>query len=179
MRHQWRVRISKKSDRYPDELASRRKNGGKHIVECLFCQIQQGLVPVIGGPVYEDELVSATHYTYDQLPVYLGYLVVQTKRHTPTFAELTDCEARAVGLLITRLAQALKACTGAERCYVVFFGEVVPHLHVLITARYPDTPPEYWRSNIYAWPGAPKGGPAEIIALCDRLRAFLAQGDFR
>ena len=96
-------------------------------MECLFCQIQHGLVPVIGGPIYEDELVSATHYAYDQLPVYLGYLVVQTKRHAATFADLTDCEARAVGLLITRLARALKECTGAERCYVVFFGEAVPH----------------------------------------------------
>jgi len=168
------VRISQKSDRHPNELALRRKNGGKHIVECLFCQIQQNLVHVIGGPIYEDELVLATHYSYDQLPVYLGYLVVQTKRHASTFADLTDCEACSVGLLITRLARALKECAGAERCYVVFFGEAVPHLHVLITARYPDTPQEYWRSNIHAWPGAPKGRAAEIVALCDRLRAFLA-----
>lgn len=143
-------------------------------MECLFCQIQYNLVPVIGGPIYEDELVLATHYSYDQLPVYLGYLVVQTKRHAPTFADLTDCEAKAVGLLITRLARALKECTDVERCYVVFFGEATPHLHIFITARYPGTPPEYWRSNVHRWPGAPKGGAAEIVALCDQLRACLA-----
>jgi len=143
-------------------------------VECLFCQIQQGLIPVIGGPICEDELVMATHYSYDRLPTYLGYLVVQTRRHAPTFADLTDDEASAVGLLITRLARALKECAGAERCYVVFFGEATPHLHIFITARYPDTPPEYWRSNIQKWPDAPRGGTAEIAALCDQLRAFLA-----
>ncbi|HLI07973.1 MAG TPA: HIT family protein [Ktedonobacteraceae bacterium] len=144
-------------------------------MECLFCQIQQGQVPVPGGFIYEDELVCATHYSYDTMPVYLGNLVVQTKRHAPTFADLTYCEARAVGLLVTRLSRALKACVGAERSYVVFFGEVVPHLHVFVTARYPDTPPEYWRSNISAWPDAPRGGPEEVSALCDKLRAYLAQ----
>ncbi len=144
-------------------------------MECKFCQISSGTAPTAGGTIYEDELVYASHYSHDEMPVYLGYLVVQTKRHAPTFADLTDCEAKAVGLLITRLSQALKACVGAERSYVVFFGEVVPHLHVLVTARYPNTPPEYWRTNIYEWPDAPKGGPEEITALCNRLRAYLAQ----
>ena len=144
-------------------------------MECKFCQISNGVSPAIGGAIYEDELVYASHYSHDEMPVYLGYLVVQTKRHAPTFADLTGCEAKAVGLLLTRLRQALTAYVAANRSYVVFFGEVVPHLHVLVTARYPDTPPEYWRSNIYEWPNAPKGGPEEIVALCDRLRAYLAQ----
>jgi histidine triad (HIT) family protein len=145
-------------------------------MECLFCQIQQGLVPVAGGPVYEDELVYASHYSHDGEPMYLGHLVVQTRRHVPTFAELTDAEAQATGLLVTHLSRALKTCVGAERTYVVFFGEVVPHLHVLLTARYPGTPPEYWRSQVYEWPAAPRGGPEEIAALCERLRASL-KGD--
>ena len=142
-------------------------------MECLFCQIQHGLVPIAGGTVYEDELVYASHYSHNGETMYLGYLVAQTRRHVPTFAELTDAEAQGVGLLVTRLSRALKACVGAERTYVVFFGEVVPHLHVLLTARYPGTPPEYRRSQVYEWPDAPTGGPEEIAALCDQLRAFL------
>jgi histidine triad (HIT) family protein len=153
------------------------QNGGNVFVDCLFCQIQSGTRSVVGGAIYEDELVCASHWSDEKMPHYLGNLVVQTKRHAPTFADLTDCEARSVGLLVTRLSRALKACAGAERSYVVFFGEVVPHLHVLITARYPNTPPEYWRSNINAWPDAPRGGPQEILTLCDRLRAYLAQDD--
>lgn len=144
-------------------------------MKCQFCQIQQGQLPVAGGLIYEDEFICATHYAYETQPTYLGYLLVQTKRHAPTFADLTDCEARAVGLLVTRLSRALKACVGAERSYAVFFGEAVPHLHGFITARYPETPPEYWRSNISAWPAAPRGGSEEISALCDKLRAYLAQ----
>lgn len=50
-------------------------------MECLFCQIQQGLVPVVGGAIYEDELVYAAHYSHGGLPEYLGHLVVQTRRH--------------------------------------------------------------------------------------------------
>ena len=145
-------------------------------MECQFCQIQQGLVSVPGGQVYEDELVSAHHYSQGEESIYMGYLVVQTRRHVPTFAELTDAEAQAVGLLITRLGRALKACVGAERTYIVFYGEVVPHLHVLLTARYPGTPPEYWRSSVYDWPDAPRGGPEEIAVLCERLRTFLKKG---
>lgn len=142
-------------------------------MECQFCQNQQGTVPFAGGALYADELVYASHYSHGEEPIYLGHLVVQTRRHVPTFAELTDAEAQSIGLLITRLSRALKECVGAERTYVVFFGEVVPHLHVLLTARYPGTPPEYWRSHVYDWPDAPKGGPDEIAAFCERLRASL------
>ena len=51
-----------------------------------------------------------------------------------------------MGLLITRLSSALKACTDAEKVYAVFYGVVTPHLHVHLTARYPDTPAEYLRN---------------------------------
>jgi diadenosine tetraphosphate (Ap4A) HIT family hydrolase len=80
-----------------------------------------------------------------------------------------------MGLLITRLSNALKACTGAEKVYTVFYGEVIPHLHVHLTARYPDTPAEYLRWKIEDWPGAPRGNADEIAALCRRLRAALGQ----
>ena len=141
--------------------------------ECLFCRIQKGLIPVAGGPIYEDELVYAHHFHMDEWPVYSGHLLVETKRHTPDFADLTADESRAVGLLIARLGKALKACTGAEKVYVTFYGEVTPHLHVHLTARYPDTPQEYLRWNVEDWPGAPQGNWEEIADLSERLHAFL------
>lgn len=142
---------------------------------CLFCQIPAGEVLTPGGLIYEDDLVCACHYAHSGLPEYLGHLAVQPKRHAKTFAELTDEEARAVGLLVTRLARALDACCGAERTYIEFFGEVTPHLHVLLTARYPGLPEEYWRANIGDWPDAPRGGVEEIAALAERLRAHVAE----
>jgi diadenosine tetraphosphate (Ap4A) HIT family hydrolase len=146
-----------------------------YIMECLFCQIPQGQVPAPGGMIYEDDLVCASHYSHSGTPEYLGYVVAQPKRHAKTFADLTDDEARAMGLLIARVARALDVCAGAERSYVEFYGEVTPHLHVFLTARYPNTPPEYWRASIGQWPGAPRGGLDEIAALSARLRGYIAR----
>lgn len=144
---------------------------------CFFCDVQQGRTLTIGGPIYEDSLVYAHHWgdSSEAGPHYLGHILLETKRHTPDFAALTPAEAQAVGLLITRLSGALKACTGAEKVYAVFYGEVTPHLHVHLTARYPDTPPEYLRWNIEDWPGAPVGGADEAANLCQRLRSFLKE----
>jgi len=52
--------------------------------------------------IYEDDLVCACHYAQSGTPEYLGYVVAQPKRHAKTFAELTDDEARAMGLLRSR-----------------------------------------------------------------------------
>ena len=142
--------------------------------KCLFCDIQQDLVSIAGGSIYEDNLVYAHHDQFGEGPFYLGQLIVETKRHTPDFADLTAAESQAVGLLISRLSNALKACTGAEKVYVSFYGEVTPHLHVYLTARYPDTPAEYLRWNVEGWPAAPRGNVDEIAALCQRLRSALA-----
>ncbi len=79
------------------------------------------------------------------------------------------------GLLIAWLARALDGCCGAERAYVEFYGEVTPHLHVYLTARYPGVPSEYWRANLGKWPDAPMGGAEEIAALGSRLRAHVSQ----
>jgi diadenosine tetraphosphate (Ap4A) HIT family hydrolase len=141
---------------------------------CLFCDIQHGYPPAVGGPVYEDDLVYAYHWD-EEGSGYLGHLVLMTRRHTPDFANLTPAEAQAVGMLIARLSSALKVCTGAEKVYAVFYGEVTPHLHVHLTARYREAPPEYLRWRAEDWPDAPHGDGDAIGALCDRLRAALAE----
>jgi histidine triad (HIT) family protein len=144
--------------------------------ECVFCNIQRGLAPAIGDPIHEDDLVYAHHYYGNEDRTYLGHLMLETKRHTPGCADLTSAEAQAMGLLIARLSSALKACTDAEKVYAVFYGEVTPHLHVHLTARYRGTPAEYLRWNVEDWPGAPRGTEDEIAALCAKLRAELATG---
>ena len=50
---------------------------------CLFCDIQQGVTPPTGGPIYEDDLIYAHHAHFDDGPAYLGSLAIETKRHTP------------------------------------------------------------------------------------------------
>lgn len=141
---------------------------------CLFCDVQHGNPPVVGGAVYEDDHVYAYHWD-EEGSGYLGHLVLISRRHTPDFAALTPAEAQTVGLLISRLSSALKVCTGAEKVYTVFYGEVTPHLHVHLTARYREAPPEYLRWRAEDWPDAPRGDAEAIAALCDRLRAALAE----
>lgn len=129
-----------------------------------------------GGPIYEDELVYAHHVVArNEEQSFLGYVRAETKRHVPSFAELTLAEAEAIGRLITRLSRAIKDCTEADHVYVFFYGDHVPHLHLHIFARYPGTPEEYWRERVDEWSGSPKGAAGEVTALCDRLRGSLAR----
>jgi diadenosine tetraphosphate (Ap4A) HIT family hydrolase len=145
--------------------------------DCLICRKQRGDFYVPGGPIYSDELVYCSHALLGQSQpdVYLGWLTVETRRHTPGLADLTDNEGRAVGLWIARLSRALQAVTNAEHVYAFVLGHGVPHLHLHLLTRYPGTPREYWGVRIDEWPEAPRGDAQQVSALCDRLRAFLSQ----
>jgi uncharacterized membrane protein YjdF len=68
----------------------------------------------------------------------------------------------------------LKAFTGAEKVYIVFYGEVSPHLHIHLTTRYAGTPTDYLRWNIEDWPGAPRGNLDEIATFCQSVSSALA-----
>jgi histidine triad (HIT) family protein len=137
---------------------------------CVFCENLLPGASLADVTVYEDDLVHASHFEDGDGSFYLGQLILQTKRHAPGYAELSDEEGIAMGLAVVRLSRALKACTDAEKVYVVTFAEVVPHLHTFLTARYPGTPPEYCRMNIEAWPEAPRGDREAVATLCGCLR---------
>lgn len=145
--------------------------------DCFICRKHRREIEVFGGPIYEDDLLYAAHIGYiqpqEEKDIYLGYLMVEPKRHAPGLADLTDVEAQAIGLLVTRLSRALKATEGAEHIYAFVLGHHVPHLHIHVVPRYPDAPHEYWGIHVDEWPGAPRGGPQEIVALCKRIRVFL------
>ena len=143
------------------------------MASCLFCDQAADPAQLPGGAIYEDGLLYATHAFDGEGSVYLGNLRIVTKRHVPTLAELTDDEARALGLLVARLGRALVACVGAERIYAHTFSEAIHHLHVYVTARYPGVPEAYWRWAVTDWPDAPRGDATEVAALSERLRAYL------
>ena len=122
--------------------------------------------------LFEDHLVYAGHAQIrdGQAAAYLGYLMLEPKRHAPGLADLTDEEAQALGLLTARLSRALIASEGAEHVYAFVLGDRVPHVHIHLVARYPGAPEEYLGVRVDEWPQAPRGGPQEIEALCTRLR---------
>jgi len=145
---------------------------------CFICQKHRGELPIPGGLIYEDKLLAVCHLQYQESNskgTYLGYLMIENKRHIPGLAELTDEEAQALGLMAARLARALKESEGAEHIYQFVIGDGVPHLHIHIAARYPGAPQQYWGTHVDEWPEAPHGGLPEIEALCARLRTYLQE----
>lgn len=145
--------------------------------DCIVCQKHRGEFKIPGGAIYEDDLVYAGHAQIreGQTTAYLGYLMVEPKRHAPGLADITDEEAQAIGLLVARLSRALKESEKAEHIYAFVMGDLVPHLHVHVVPRYPGAPPEYRGVRVDDWPDAPRGGPEEMAALCERLRACIMQ----
>lgn len=143
--------------------------------DCFICRKHRGEIIVPGGAIYEDDLLYVGHILDATNPdsTYLGYLMVETKRHTPGLAELTDEEAQAIGLTVARLSRALKSSENAEHIYEFVFGHDVPHMHVHVVPRYPGAPREYWGTHVDEWPEAPRGGSQEIAALCRRIREML------
>jgi diadenosine tetraphosphate (Ap4A) HIT family hydrolase len=144
---------------------------------CFICRKHRGEERVPGRPIYEDDLVYASH----QAPsldgrAYLGYCFVEPRRHVPGLADLTDAEAQAIGWLIARLSRAIKAELNAEHVYVFVLGDRVPHLHVHVIPRHPGAPQEYWGMQVDEWPEAPRGDEAEIAALVARLRKRIHSG---
>ncbi len=143
----------------------------QHVEDFFICRKHRGEVAIPGGMLYRDELVCGCHIggpeQIAEHTAYLGYLMVESRRHTPGLADLTDEEAQASGLLVTRLSRALKACTNAEHVYAFVLGDHVPHLHIHLLPR------DYWGTHTHEWPDAPRGGMTEIEALCTQLRPYL------
>ncbi len=133
-----------------------------------------------GGPVAEDDLVLVSHAVTPEAlgregtRAYLGHLIVEPRRHAPGLADLTDMEARSVGLWSTLASRALRDVAGAEHVYAAVIGDAVPHLHVQLTPRFPGTPREYWWTRVKEWPDARRGDAAEIAVLVRKLHAYLA-----
>jgi diadenosine tetraphosphate (Ap4A) HIT family hydrolase len=143
--------------------------------DCFICRKHRGEIFIPGGAIYEDDLFYCGHAQIreGQTQAYLGYLMLEPRRHVRGVEDLDPQEAAGLGPTLSRIARALHESERAERVYVLVFGEHVPHLHIHIVARYPGAPREYWGTRVDEWPQAPHGGPAEMAALCDRVRARL------
>jgi histidine triad (HIT) family protein len=144
--------------------------------DCFVCRKHRGETDALGVAIYEDALLYADHAAIlpDADTAYLGYLMLEPKRHVPGLDGLNDEEAAALGRMAARLSRALKEVVGAEHVYAFVLGHHVPHLHVHLVARYSGAPREYWGVHVDEWPGAPRGDAAAIAELCDRLRRYLS-----
>lgn len=143
--------------------------------DCLICRKQRGKFSFPGGPVYQDDLVFASHahLSSEETEQYLGWLVLETRRHTPDLASLNEREAQRVGAVARLIARALETELEAEKVYAFIIGEGVAHFHMHLVPRYPGTPREYWGVRVDQWPDAPRAGERAIAELCDKLRSRL------
>lgn len=135
----------------------------------------RGDVKVPGGAIYQDDLVFASHSQLadGETDHCLGHVFLEPKRHIAELGDLTDSEAKAIGLLTRDLARALMQTEGITHLYSFVFGDHVPHLHIHMIGRYPGAPREYWGMKVDEWPEAPRGDEVEIEQLVDRLRKYL------
>lgn len=153
---------------------------GEYATDCFVCRKHRDGGPLVpGGFVAETDLVLVSHVVpadvlgREGTTAYLGHLIVESRRHAPGLADLTDAEARDVGWWCTRASRALREA-GAEHVYAAVLGDGVPHLHVHLLPRFPGTPRQYWGTHVNKWPQARRGGTAEIGALAQDLRRYLA-----
>ena len=144
--------------------------------DCFICRKHRGEELAPGGPIYENELVWASHAYHPERgsEPYLGHVLVEPKRHALGFPDLTDEEAAAMGVGVTRVTRAIRESEGAEHVYVAVLGHHTPHLHVHLIPRYPGTPREFWDPfKVDEAPDAKHGGPEEAAAVADRVRAAI------
>lgn len=141
---------------------------------CFICNKHKGKIQTTGITIYEDEYVFVGHIDKKGKPNYLGHIMIDLKRHVPTLAEMTIEEAKAFGIIMSKVSKALKETENAEHVYALVSGNSVPHLHLHLVARYPNTPEEFWGPmEVYDWAEAPMGGKDEVIEICRRIKTFL------
>ena len=140
-------------------------------VDCFICEKHRLGDQAEGGVLFEDSLVYVGHvHTIAGPTAYRGQIMVEPKRHVPGLGQLNDAEAEAVGRTTSRMARLLQGAEGAERVYMWVIANEVPHLHVQLVPRYPNTPREYWGPTLLRWPEAPRVDPEGMRTLISTLR---------
>jgi histidine triad (HIT) family protein len=119
-------------------MNSLQRTNGEDERGCFVCAKHRGEIVVPGGSIYQDELLYVGHRAPlgDGSETYLGYLMVETRRHASGVADLSLYEAQAVGEWVTRVGRALTAVVHAQHVYAFVLGDHGPHLHEHVVARY-------------------------------------------
>ena len=144
--------------------------------DCLVCQKHRDASEFPGGPIYEDDsvIVSHMHPAAANGRMYVGWCLVETRRHVRNLSDLSDAEGAAVGVALARLGRSLEAELQAEHVYAWVLGDRLPHLQVHLVPRHPGTPKKFWGLRVHTWPDAPWTDEAGVVDLVGRLRARLA-----
>ncbi|HEX6433684.1 MAG TPA: hypothetical protein VFZ87_05565 [Gemmatimonadales bacterium] len=114
---------------------------------CRACAEVAGEISAPGGVVLDDGLWFVSHHTGPHSDP--GELIVKTRRHCESLAELTREEAESLGPLLQSTIQALERVVVAERIYAVSFNERIRHVHFLLLPRTRNMPRGHVISDLY------------------------------
>lgn len=103
-----------------------------------------------------------------------GWLFLQLRRHAEGPMAMATDEAAELGGLLVELTGAIQAVTGAEKVYVVAYGEAFPHFHLLLHPRMPAAPPEHKGTALFA-ARAELRNVAASTEIAEQLRAWLSE----
>jgi diadenosine tetraphosphate (Ap4A) HIT family hydrolase len=114
---------------------------------CRACAEIAGELSAPGDVILDDGLWFVSHHTGPYTDP--GELIVKTRRHCESLAELTPAEAAALGPLLRAAVRALEGVVAAERVYAVSFNERLRHMHFLLLPRTSDMPRGHVISDLY------------------------------
>lgn len=114
---------------------------------CAACAEIAGEISAPGGVILDDGYWFVSHHTGAFTDP--GELIVKSRRHCESLAELTTAEAEALGPVLHAAVKALEQVVGAERIYAMSFNERIRHLHFLLLPRTADIPRGHVVSDLY------------------------------
>ena len=114
---------------------------------CRACAEIAGEIAPPGGVVHDDGLWFVSHHTGPYTDP--GELIIKTRRHCESLAELTAPEAAALGPTLHSAVRALESVVAAERIYAVSFNERLRHVHFLLLPRTSTMPRGHVVSDLY------------------------------
>jgi histidine triad (HIT) family protein len=142
-------------------------------MSCIICDKHKDFASYVGEPLaIKNGMVIAHMPVIDGQPATRGHLLIEPFRHLSDASDLTDDEAMALGLFIRNGIKLVTKVLGAEHAYVFRINDKVPHFHVHIVPRYPNTPTEHWGQKLMEWKGSPKLNSEEIKRLSQDIKKF-------
>ncbi|MFI7195525.1 HIT family protein [Nocardia nova] len=143
--------------------------------ECLICEKHGGIGRSVGPVIYADDLVVVTHRPLSEGVPMPGYLFVETVRHAPTLADLSDAEGAAVGWAVRRAAYALRTELSPDYVFSAITGRSVAHFHQHVFVRPEGTPDTV--SWFACWSDGPHVDEPMLATLCERLAVHFTKDE--